>query len=584
MSVFLLHGGEAEALELARRSGLAHGTALPADWSGSAIVRWGAAPVGPAGGVAGEKNGESADAGAGSGARAGSGEAVGAGADVGRGTEAGVSVGEAAGAQISTASGASGAAQTEAVASAGAFGATRGHTGAAVAAADAQANAGALARAGAANVWTLQPAEAVRLAADRARRERLLELHGLKTTRSHATGRPASFPYKYKVAVFHLQTLAVYERAEPVLLAAAPRPAGAGAAAYREVAMERATFHARRAAREAVKALYALGLDYGIVTLGVLATGHTLVLDVEARPQRLSERLLGLYAEALAAYNAAATRERRRTERAMLGCDPEFLLLSAQGKVVSADRFLAREGAVGCDAVVQSGHRLLLPLAELRPRPSDDPRELTRNLHRTMQLAARAIPDASLAWLAGGMPLKGFALGGHIHFSRIQLNVHLLRALDNYLALPLLLLEGAGARGRRPRYGCLGDFRRQPHGGFEYRTPPSWLASPAIARGVLTLASLIADNYARLSVFPLRRLAVQRAYYAGDKEALLDTVAALWGELAQLDAYELHAAALEPLKRRMLRLAAWDERADIRQAWKIAPDQAKEALAPQFVL
>ncbi|MCD1257343.1 hypothetical protein B5M42_000650 [Paenibacillus athensensis] len=551
MSVFLLHGGEAEALELGRRSGVAHGAALPPDWRGYAVVRWGAA--GQAGGADERRRAQAAGA-------AGLGEA-------------------------SRSQGGAFAADTGATAIAAA-----GAAAAAAAASSAQPtiSVGGSGRGAAApateTVWTLQPASAVRLAADRGQREPLLALHGLKTARSHAAGRPASYPYKYKVAVFHLQTLAVFERAEPVLLAAARRPAGAEAAAYREVALERATFHARRAAREAVKALYALGLDYGIVTLGVLAEGHTLVLDVEAQPRRLGERLLGLYAEALAAYAAAVRRERRRTERAMLGCDPEFLLLNPQGKVVSADRFFAREGAVGCDAVVQSGHRILLPLAELRPRPSDDPRELTGNLHRTMQLAARAIPDDSLAWLSGGMPLKGFALGGHIHFSRVQLNVHLLRALDNYLALPLLLLEGAGARGRRPRYGFLGDFRRQSHGGFEYRTPPSWLASPAIARGVLTLASLIADNYARLSVFPLQQASVQRAYYAGDKQALLGTVDALWSELALLDAYELHAAALAPLKRRMLALAAWDESADIRPAWKIAPYQTKEACAPQFVL
>ena len=86
----------------------------------------------------------------------------------------------------------------------------------------------------------------------------------------------------------------------------------------------------------------------------------------------------------------------------MLGSDPEFLLLNPQGKVVFADRFLTRDGAVGCDAIVLSGHRVILPLAELRPQPSADPRELARNVRATMELAARKINDESLAWLSGG--------------------------------------------------------------------------------------------------------------------------------------------------------------------------------------
>lgn len=39
------------------------------------------------------------------------------------------------------------------------------------------------------------------------------------------------------------------------------------------------------------------------------------------------------------------------------------------------------------------------------------------------------------------MPQPGFPLGGHLHFSGVALNGALLRALDNYLALPLALLE-----------------------------------------------------------------------------------------------------------------------------------------------
>ncbi|MBD0380447.1 putative amidoligase domain-containing protein [Paenibacillus sedimenti] len=436
-------------------------------------------------------------------------------------------------------------------------------------------------------VPSLQPLKAVVRAQKRTRREELLRLHGIKTMISHTERevRP-TFTHKFKVAVFHLQALAVYEKKEPLLVAEPTilnQKNKHRDSAYREVAPELASFHVRRASREAVKAIYALGLDYGLVTVGVIPSGHTLVLDVDPVP-KLNGRLTQLFAEAIDRYDAALTKELLRKERAMLGSDPEFLLLSPQGKVVYADRFLTRDGAVGCDAIVLSGHRLILPLAELRPQPSADPRELARNLHHTMQLAARAIPDESLAWLSGGMPVRGYPLGGHIHFSRCWLNGHLLRALDNYLALPLILIEGDTTRDRRPRYGYLGDFRRKSYGGFEYRPLPSWMQSPDITRGVFALASLIADNYWLLPWRPLQEPDVQSAYYRGDKQALKPVVARLWHELSQLKAYGLYASMLDRLRARIETMEPWNEREDIRKAWKIAPYHRKEAIEPQFML
>jgi len=434
----------------------------------------------------------------------------------------------------------------------------------------------------------LQPLKAIVRAQKRTRRDELLRLHGIKTAATHiAPGEQPVFTHKFKVAVFHLQTLAVYEKKEP-LLAGAPsvrqmRQQQLAATAYREVTPEFAGFYVRRASREAVKAVYALGLDYGLVTIGILPGGHTLVLDVDPVP-KLNGRLIDLFAQAIDRYDAALTKELRRRERVMLGADPEFLLLSPQGKVVYADRFLTRDGAVGCDAIVLSGHRVILPLAELRPQPSTDPRVLTRNLQETMQLASRAITDESLAWLSGGMPAGGYPLGGHIHFSRCWLNAHLLRALDNYLALPLILIEGATTGGRRPRYGSLGDFRRKPHGGFEYRTLPSWLQTPDIAYGVLTLASLIVDHYWLLPLRPLAETDIQAAYYRGDKVMLKSVVTRIWSELSGLKAYSLVAAPLERLRSRIESMAPWNEREDIRKAWKIAPYSRKEAFEEQFML
>ncbi|WNR42301.1 putative amidoligase domain-containing protein [Paenibacillus roseipurpureus] len=426
------------------------------------------------------------------------------------------------------------------------------------------------------NVPCLQPVKAIRLAQNRRKREETLALHGIKTVSSHAAKTHGkadvqTFIRKYKVAVFHLQTLLVYEKKMTHLLteqSLQQQRQLQGTAAYAEVQPSQMSFHVRRASREAVKAIYALGLDYGLVTIGITRAGHTLVLDVEPVP-RLNNRLIQLFAQAIDLYDQSLEKELGRQEHAMLGCDPEFLLVNPQGKVVFADRFLTRDGAVGCDAIVLSGHRVILPLAELRPQPAVEPLQLMRNLRVTMGLAARKISDASLAWLAGGMPVRGYPLGGHLHFSRCWLNSHLLRALDTYLALPLILIEDLSTCDRRPRYGFLGDYRKKSHGGFEYRTLPSWIATPELTEGVFTLASLIVNNYWRLPRQPLQEHDVQAAYYRGEKHKLLSIVHSLWRDLEQLRGYELHQNVLDRLKSQLLSMTSWKETVDIRIAWRM---------------
>ncbi|MDR6549630.1 putative amidoligase domain-containing protein [Paenibacillus qinlingensis] len=437
----------------------------------------------------------------------------------------------------------------------------------------------------------LQPIKAIIRAQNRRKREEILQLHGMKTMASHAAsaqGKKEQKPFilKYKVAVFHLQTLLIYEKKETVLLAEKSlqhQRQYRVNAAYIEVGTAQINFHARRASRESVKAIYALGLDYGLVTIGITPSGHTLVLDVDPVP-KLNGRLVQLFAQAIDQYDQSLTKELERKERVMLGCDPEFLLVNPQGKVVFADRFLTREGAVGSDAIVLSGHRVILPLAELRPQPSVDPLQLVKNVRVTMGIAARKITDHSLAWCSGGMPVRGYPLGGHIHFSRCWMNVHLLRVLDNYLALPLILIEDESTRGRRPKYGYLGDFRKKSHGGFEYRTLPSWLQSPTITRGVFALAALLVNNYWRLPRKPLQELDIQAAYYKGDKNRLQGEVAKLWKDLEQLKGYELYAGALEGLRLQITSMLPWREMADIRVAWKIAPGVRKEAFDEEIML
>lgn len=204
----------------------------------------------------------------------------------------------------------------------------------------------------------------------------------------------------------------------------------------------------------------------------------------------------------------------------LMGMDPEFLLLrESTGRVVPASRYLPMDGVAGCDAGPQE-RAACSRWRRLRPAPRGEPRALLAQLMSAAREADRLIADRSLRWRAGGMPLRGWALGGHLHFSGVTLCAPLLRALDNYLALPLFLLEDIRAAARRPRYGVLGDFRPQPHGGFEYRTLPSFLVSPVIAKGAVCLAHLIVSHYEDPSLRPLDREDLHAAFYSGGKAPL----------------------------------------------------------------
>jgi hypothetical protein len=327
--------------------------------------------------------------------------------------------------------------------------------------------------------------------------------------------------------------------------------------------------------RLAIRVVYVLGLKYGVVMITRSEAGLPVVSDLQTSLRNVHEPMHNRLKEAMQSARVRLTKVNSQdatTQSMKLGLDIEFILRQpgANAKIVPASRFLKRNGQVGCDSV-RIGGKLYYPLAELRPSPAAEPQELFRNLYAAMRKAAMRIGDASLEWLAGGMPAQGLPLGGHIHVSGVPLNADLLRAMDNYMALPLVLLEDSTTSRRRRAYGALGDFRRQFHGGFEYRTLPSWIVSPALAMGVIALARVIVEHYSELRQRPLARPEMQTAYYVGDKLCIQPVVPALWEDLEATSAYKKYEPALDWLKRATLRMKSWNEQRDLRVAWKIPP-------------
>ncbi|AWB44894.1 hypothetical protein DCC85_12130 [Paenibacillus sp. CAA11] len=415
------------------------------------------------------------------------------------------------------------------------------------------------------NKWDWIPAREIRNWEER------LRMAGIKHQFSHkgAFDMDANTRYAkgYKVYVTQLRSIGIVEESggrsgSPLLLS---RQSWEGKTGEKI---------AKRLEKLAVRTLYSLGMDSGIVTILPGEERGSAVAGIKPLDKGWQEDA-ARYVRANSAGLAAASEDEIQTQQVRVGLDPEFILFDPKsGKVIPASRFLGRQGRAGCDAVWIRG-KCYYPVAELRPAPATHPSALFRQLRASMALAAREIEDTSLHWYAGGMPLEGLPLGGHVHLSGVPFSPELLRALDNYLALLVAVLEDSRSLKRRPRYGFLGDFRLQPHGGFEYRTLPSFLVSPMVTKAVIALAFLIANQYGKLKQRPLQDIHIQKAFYQGEREKLRTAVLPLLQELETLDECEQHAAYIRPMFAAVRDGWVWDELTDVRPPWRIHIPEGK---------
>lgn len=391
---------------------------------------------------------------------------------------------------------------------------------------------------------------------------RRLESAGLKTTPPErlapaARSTAASYKRRFAVTVFHLRAWEI-------------RPLGKAGQALpllgETPALDTPLY--KRLTSTAVRALYAVGLDFGEVVISAGEEGQFTVDSVTPASESGSVFAAG-FARAMQETLTELEKLRESPAERLIGMDPEFLLFDPNhGKVVPASRYLQFHGEAGCDVLRYRGQRLF-PLAELRPRPGKEPRDVVMHLLRAFREARDSIEDRGLIWQAGAMPQRGFPLGGHLHFSGVALTPELLRTLDNYLALPLAVLEDPRSASRRPKYGFLGDFRIKEYGGFEYRTLPSFLISPLVTKGVVALACFIIENEEYLKARPLERDAIWEAFYASRKKPIRDALPRLLADIQGVPGYSRFQGYVAPLLEAIQSGRAWDETADIRPAWKM---------------
>jgi hypothetical protein len=350
---------------------------------------------------------------------------------------------------------------------------------------------------------------------------------------------------------------------------------------FREVALDddKVTM---RAMYLAVRALHTLGLDNGLVSIAMGQKGVLYVVDVTPNPV-LKGRLLDVFVSAVERHmDVDAELAKNGVGPFLLGTDVEVMLKNAtSGKMVLASQFFSRKGKIGCDdrSVQFDGKRL--PLLELRPDPDSNPLALINNLKKLMTEAATAINRRAVEWRAGSMPFKPYSIGGHIHFSGVPFSSQLVRALDNYVGLPLMVIEDQKtAVPRRVRYGFYGDIRHKDYGGFEYRTPGSFVVSPEIAAAAICLAYVVAVHHRELPVYDIYDRNLQESFFKGHTGALAPIAERNLSLLSRTSTYARYREQIDPLLAMIRSGTVWDEMRDVRVAWGVPLVRPKATQTP----
>jgi len=401
-------------------------------------------------------------------------------------------------------------------------------------------------------LYLLNRKEAVQQVADTAVCRRLLQLNGIPSMMEQSS----NWTRKYYIALFQYEVMGVYLFQKPFWQKKAIPQRGIF------VPKSKYTAEIRRAIRLAISALYAVGLDFGGVVVGVPSSRSLKIMHIEATP-RETPLLVERYVRTFSRF----CRQLSAQEEPVLGTDIEFLLVDRDGQLVPASQFFPYQGWAGYDAYRDPQNRAVHPIAELRPRPSRHPLQLYRNLYAAMKLAYKRVKDANLAWLAGNQPIAHLPIGGHLHFSQVPLHFLLIRVLDEYLALPFRILEDPRGVSRRPRYGMLGDVRNKAHG-FEYRTLSSFIYTPKITLATFTLAKFLVQHHMKLPVGAFLRPEVLQAYYRGNGAELYSLAEEKMTLVESLPEFESIRQQVAPLFQRVREGAPMDEKQDIRPAWR----------------
>jgi hypothetical protein len=306
----------------------------------------------------------------------------------------------------------------------------------------------------------------------------------------------------------------------------------------------------------AIRALYVTGATHGFVKIGTLPNETIIVTDINS-PKMFSVEPV--------------------TKPALpftIGADVEFML-SCDGDLLPASTFFPNDGPVGCDERQIERDSGEYALAEIRPEKAETPKELVNNIKKLIEEASEQAPYDNVKFHAGSMPFTGYQCGGHIHLG-IRPSLALLRALDQYVALPFAMIEEprTAKLRRKTKHGGLGRYRVKPYG-IEYLSLSSWIIEPKLAMAILCLTHLVATHYHELKSDFLFHPLVQRAYYHGNQLFLKQLWEKIKPRIMATSSYSLYEKELSFLFEAIEKGYSFDESSDIRKNWGL--EQPKQS-------
>ena len=170
---------------------------------------------------------------------------------------------------------------------------------------------------------------------------------------------------------------------------------------------------------------------------------------------------------------------------------------------------------LGCDAQTALG--------EMRPKFGNDPIEHFNEILKLMKELNNLLSPEIICYgddlqvkagaYQGDVDFETFQLGGHIHLGSVEIEAITISSLADYLSffcgIPLTLITdtekkfygGKSERDHRhekSQYGGYNSYREKNYG-VEFRMPSSWLVSPQITIGALSLAYVVGYEFLTMS-------------------------------------------------------------------------------------
>lgn len=173
------------------------------------------------------------------------------------------------------------------------------------------------------------------------------------------------------------------------------------------------------------------------------------------------------------------------------GADPEFCIYER----ISQRTMDACQVINGASLSSAIGHDGCSCTGELRLPPTKSADNAFKALRTLLKVELPKRLNLMQYDITAGSGTPHQCTGGHIHIGGLGMTPthQILENVWNFITTPLNSISNTDRR--RGNYGNKGDYHRQEkYGGFEVRSPLSWIVTPRIAKGVLVLTSIIANN------------------------------------------------------------------------------------------